>query len=207
MRKFLIYTMALSALSWAIVAFAMPLLIDEKDVFSNFRGNCPSSKACWLGIQPATTQSSDAILLLQGWSEGLLIDYSLSNQTAQWTHGQGYEGGMLFSDSVVSFIEINLPIETRHHNPIQLGDVLLEYGAPDDYARFPDGTSALYYYDRLVIVWIDTIGDFIFNPHQFVTKLMFPSPFGSWMVKPQGLIQRQAWHGWDIIGENPPWGP
>lgn len=168
---------------------------------------CESQQACWLGIASIRTTSTQAIEQLRTWHEPLDIDVSESEHSVQWQHSQGYQGHMVFNQTAITFIEIQFPDSISNQNKIQLGDVILAQGVPDEIARFPDGTTQLYYFQQLLTVRIDTENQDFLTPQQQVIGIHFFSPFGAGMTRPRSLIQGYPWRGFTQLPTPPPWGP
>jgi hypothetical protein len=139
----------------------------------------------------------------------LAIDMAQSGQSVQWQHPQGYQGYMVFTvnRSSISFIELQFPSTISQTNAIYLGDIILRYGIPAEIARFPDGTTQLYYYDQLLTIRVNTATAHRLVPQQRVISAQFVWPYGQGISRPRGLIQGYPWQGFTKLPPIPPWGP
>ena len=169
--------------------------------------NCTAKQACWLNIVPARTSAEQALEHLNAWPEPLLVVVGDSGQSVQWQHPQGYQGYMVFNQSTITFIEIQFPLNSSAANHVYLADIILRYGIPAEIARFPDGTTQLYYYDRWLTVRLDTTTASVLSPHQRVISARLISPYGQGITRPRSLIQGYAWQGFTQLPPIPPWGP
>ncbi len=168
---------------------------------------CAPQYVCWHGITPAKTSPQQALTQLDTSSETLFIEIAESGQSVQWQYPQGYQGYMVFDQGTIAFLEMQFPIFIDDAYQIRLADIILDLGVPVEYARFPDGTTQLYYYDHWLIVRLDTRLTSRLTPDVRVMSLHLASPFGQGISRPRGLIMGHSWGGFNQLPLSPPWGP
>jgi hypothetical protein len=185
-------------MSWIAIQLAFIVSPSEEPVWSTLATHCDNGRACWLGISAAGISADQAEQFLLKHSDELVVSQSLG-QNIQWTHPEGYQGMMLFNRSSVSFIELYFPSRLVDNERIRLGEVILTFGPPDDIERRLSGETALFYYNRLLIVRVDTVRQSHLSPHHSVNAITIPSPYGGWMENPGQSGQRQKWHGFSTL--------
>lgn len=171
---------------WLVVQGAMRLQSPWQSHFASYTRSCYEERACWLDIAPSMMSFETAQSRLEQAQPPLAISKSVSGQSLQWAHPEGFRGYMRANGPSIAFIEIQIPGQRL----VPVSEIFMIYGTPEGTVRTSDGVQ-LIYREKQMIVLVESEASGYFNPTYPVRKLRFPSLFAAVDV----FAVEKEWHG------------